>query len=713
MLTNCKISVAATAGFCFGVDNAVKIVYNELDKRNNVVTLGPIIHNADVVEDLRGKGAVPVELEEVKKGQTVIIRSHGVGLDVYKRLEEIGADIVDATCPFVARIHKIAREKSEEGFAVLVAGDAQHLEVVGIRAHCTGESYAFQSCEELEELVKDKHLEGAKTAVLAQTTFNKALWEECSRKAEELLPGAEVFNTICSATGERQREVEELAKKSDLMVIVGGKHSSNTHKLYAIAQRFCKSVLVENARGLRESGIELRGVGKVGISAGASTPAYIIKEVEQTMSDLLNNVDEEFNWEEEMEKSLKPIHIGKRVTGTVLSVNNNEVYVDLGTKQQGMIPAGELTDDPTKKPEDVVKVGDELDLLVLKTNDQDGVVTLSKRKVDAAAGFEKIVAAKEADEVLTGVVTNVVKGGVLVACNGVKVFVPASQAAPKRDFNLDELLKTEVSFKILEVNEAKQRAVGSIRVVAREARAAAQTKFFENTQPGEEVEGVVKSITDYGVFVDLGGVDGLVRRIDLSWNRDKHPSEVVSVGDKITVRIKDIDTETKKISLIYKKDSENPWEIFKANYEAGQVVKAKIVSITAFGAFAQIIDGIDGLIHISQIANKRVDNVNEILSVGQEVECKITDIDLDKKRISLSIRALLPEEEEAEETEAVEETAEAAEETVEAVVEETAEPEAAEEAAEETAPETEPVEEAAPAAEETAEEPAAEETTEA
>ena len=248
----------------------------------------------------------------------------------------------------------------------------------------------------------------------------------------------------------------------------------------------------------------------------------------------------------------------------------------------------------------------------------------------------------------------------LVNCNGVNVFVPASQAAPKRDFDLTELVNQEVSFKILEVNEGRQRAVGSIRVVAREARAAAQTKFFENTQPGEEVEGVVKSITDYGVFVDLGGVDGLVRRVDLSWNRDKHPSEIVSVGDKIKVKIKDIDNETKKISLTYKKDEENPWEIFKNNYEAGQTVTAKIVSITSFGAFAQIIEGIDGLIHISQIANKRVDNVGEILTVGQDVECKITEIDLDKKRISLSIRALLPEEEEVEDTAAEEPAAEEA-----------------------------------------------------
>lgn len=661
MLTDCKIFVAETAGFCFGVDNAVKIVYNELDNRNNVVTLGPIIHNTDVVEDLRSKGAVPLELEQVKNGQTVIIRSHGVGLDVYRKLEEKGVRIVDATCPFVARIHKIACEKSAQGCTVLVAGDWEHPEVIGIRAHCLGESYAFGSSQELEELVRTYDLGSKKTVVLSQTTFSRQLWEECRALAEKMLPDAEIFDTICNATSKRQSEVEALAKKCDLMVIVGGSHSSNTQKLFLIASKYCKSIAVENAKSLREMRLDLSGVRSVGISAGASTPAYIIKEVEQTMSELIN--DEEFNWEEEMEKSLKPIHIGKRVTGTVLSVNNTEVYVDLGTKQQGVIPAGELTNDPNLKPEDVVKVGDELDLLVLKTNDQDGVVTLSKKKVDAAAGFEKIVAAKETDEVLTGVVKSVIKGGVLVNCNGVNVFVPASQAAPKRDFDLNELVNQEVSFKILEVNEGRQRAVGSIRVVAREAKAAAQTKFFENTQPGEEVEGVVKSITDYGVFVDLGGVDGLVRRVDLSWNRDKHPSDIVSVGDKITVRIKDIDPETKKISLIYKKDSENPWEIFKANYEVGQTITAKIVSITSFGAFAQIIDGIDGLIHISQIANKRVDNVNEVLTVGQEVECKITEVDLDKKRISLSIRALLPEEAEEEETETEVETEAEAEET--------------------------------------------------
>lgn len=638
MLTKCKICTAKTAGFCFGVDRAVKIVYNELDNRNNVVTLGPIIHNKNVVSDLEARGCRSVALDEVRPEHTVIIRSHGVGRKVYESLSQLGCTVVDATCPFVDRIHKIACEKSESGYTVLIAGDSSHPEVIGIRGHCIGPSFVFAGCEDFENLVKTENLQSEKVVILAQTTYNKKIWGECRRLAEKLIPEALIYDTICSATAERQKEAAAIAEKSDVMIIVGGKNSSNTHKLKAVCEEYCRCYLIEDAGELAD--IDLSGANFIGISAGASTPAYIIKEVQQTMSEMLNN-EEEFNWVEEMENSLKPIHIGKRVTGTVLSTNNSEVYVDLGTKQQGVIPVSELTDDPSKSVEDVVKVGDTIDLIVLKTNDQDGVVTLSKKRVDAALGFEKICAAKEEDSVLTGTVANVVKGGVFVASNGVKVFIPASQAAPRRDYDLNNLLKQTVNFKILEVNEGKQRAVGSIRAVQREEREAAQAKFFETAKAGDVVEGEVKSITDYGVFVDLGGVDGLVRRMDLSWNRIKHPSDVVSVGDKVEVKIKDIDPETKKVSLVYKKDSDNPWEIFKTNYQVGQVVKATIVSITSFGAFAQIISGIDGLIHISQIANQRVDNVADILSVGQEVDAQITEIDLDKKRISLSMRALL------------------------------------------------------------------------
>ena len=654
MLSKCKIFVAKSAGFCFGVDRAIKMVYNELDNRNNIVTLGPIIHNQNVVDDLKARGVYPAPLESVVSGQTVVIRSHGVGREVYERLNELGAEIVDATCPFVTKIHNIAHDKSAEGYVILIAGDASHPEVQGIMGHCLGECYVFENCNDFENLVKNTDFSSKKVAILAQTTYNKNMWKDCLSLFSRYLPDAEICETICNATNIRQNEAEELAKKADLMVIAGGRHSSNTHKLKAICEQHCKCVLVENAEDLRNCGLDLTGAKFIGISAGASTPGYIIKEVQDTMSELLNNVDntvdEEFNLEA-IDKTLKKIYPGAKVEGTVESVNDTEVIVDIGTKHTGYVSLNELTDDPSKKPSDIVSVGDTIDLIVIKTSDTDGTVMLSKKKVDAVKSFAKIKDAAESGEILEGVVTNVVKGGVLVSADGVKVFVPASQAAPRRDFDLNELLKQTVKFKILEVNEEKQRAVGSVRAVAREEKVAAQSKFFENAAVGTEMEGVVKSITDYGVFVDLGGVDGLIRRADLSWNRIKHPSDVVSIGDTVTVTIKDIDPETKKVSLTYKKDSENPWEIFMNNYQVGQDVKATVVSITSFGAFAQIIDGIDGLIHISQIANQRVNNVADILAVGDEVECRITEIDADKKRISLSRRVLL-DDEEVEETDA-------------------------------------------------------------
>lgn len=659
MLTNCKFFVAKSAGFCFGVDRAVKIVYNSLDSRRKVTTLGPIIHNNDVVSKLEAKGVSVINSpDEATADMKVIIRSHGVGKQVYRQLEEKGCEIVDATCPFVARIHKAAYDRSAGGEIVLIAGDKDHPEVKGIADHCTAKPYVFSDADELVRLIDEHGLADKKVAVLSQTTYNTEMWQRCRQVIDEKLKYATVFDTICNATEQRQKEAAEIAAKSDIMLIVGGKHSSNTHKLAEICEKHCKTFLIENAQELY--GINFSDAANIGISAGASTPAYIIKEVQQTMSDIMN--DEGFNWVEEMENSLKPIHIGKKVTGTVLSVNAKGAFVDLGTKQQGFVPADELTFDANAKPEDIVKEGEEVELLVLKTNDQEGMVTLSKKKVDAAKGFEEVQTAYDEGKVLKGVVTNVVKGGVTINYNGVRVFVPASQATARRDDDLNELLKKEVDFKLLEVQANRQRAVGSIRAVAKEARAAARAKFFENTQAGDTVKGTVKSITDYGVFVDLGGIDGLVRKPDLSWQRVKHPSDVVSIGDEVEVFVKDIDAENGKIALSYKKESDNPWNKFVESYTVGQEIEVTVVSLTSFGAFAQVIPGVDGLIHISQIANTRVNSVGDVLKVGDKVMVKITEINSDTHRISLSIRALLPDEPTAEETQ---ETAEEAQDTTE------------------------------------------------
>lgn len=635
-----KIVVAKSAGFCFGVDRAVKIVYDEL-KKHKTATLGPIIHNKSVVEDLKSKGVRVVNsVDELNPNECVIIRSHGVGADIYKKLEERGISYVDATCPFVAKIHSIVKEKCAQGFEILIAGDKNHPEVEGIVGHCQQSAHVFKNDEELKNFfAENPEILQKKVAIVAQTTYNIKIWDKCIQIAKEFCGSPQIYDTICNATSNRQKEAEELAKASDVMVIIGGKDSSNTIKLYDVCSQYCKCYHIEDAGEL--CGTYFSGTVSIGITAGASTPAYIIKEVQKQMSEMLKNQEEDFNFEEALEQSFKKIYIGNRVKGYITAVNANEAIVDIGTKHTGYVPLSELTDDPGLKPSDVVKVGDEVDLIVTKINDQDGIVTLSKKKVDAMVGFENILKAKDSGEVLEGVVVGAVKGGLLVSSGGVRVFVPASQATTRREEKLEDYLKKTVQFKVIEVNEQRSRAVGSIKAVAKEQREEEEKKFWETVKTGDIFKGEVKSLTSYGAFVNLGPVDGMVHISELSWNKIKHPSEVVKVGDVLEVYVKDLDAEKKRISLGFKKNEENPWEIFKNEYKVGDVVTAKVVSITPFGAFAQIIPGIDGLIHISQISTQRVNNVKDALSVGQTVEAKVTEIDLDRKRISISIRALL------------------------------------------------------------------------
>lgn len=652
-----RIEIADKAGFCFGVDRAVKIVYNIIENGGKAVTYGEIIHNETVVNELKSRGVnvinSPAEIEKLEN-TSVVIRSHGVGRDIYVLLEArkpFGVDVCDGTCPFVTRIHKIVSEKSGEGFDIIILGDKDHDEVQGIVKHCQKKPYICGNDDELREILQKKFKNfKKKVAIVAQTTYNIIIWEKCCRIIRSECPEAEVFNTICSATAERQQSAVRLAEKSDLMIVIGGKRSSNTAKLFDICREHCKAcILISDAGELERENIpeKLRELGEnfnIGITAGASTPAYIIKEVQNHMSEIIKNNDEDFDFASALDASFKKIYTGQRVKGYITAVNNTEATVDIGTKQTGYIALSELTDDPTLKVSDVVKVGDEVDLIVIKINDAEGIVNLSKKKVDAMVGFDKLVKAKEEDAVLEGTVTNVVKGGVIVITEGTRVFIPASQATARRDEKLENLLKKTVKFKIIEINEQKFKAVGSIKAVLNAEKDAAKAKFWENVKVGDKFKGEVKSITNYGAFVDLGGIDGMVHISELSWNRIKHPSEVVKVGDVIEVFVKELDSESGRISLGYKKDEDNPWVKFANEYSVGDVVEAKVVSITPFGAFAQIIPGIDGLIHISQIANKKVANVKDVLSVGDVVKAKITEIDTEKKRISMSIRELLEEE---------------------------------------------------------------------
>lgn len=653
-----NIHVAKTAGFCFGVNRAVQIVNQLLEEGKRVATLGPIIHNPQVVQSLSERGVRIVETsEEVLPEEVLVIRSHGVPSDIYQRIEKQRISYVDATCPFVSKIHNIVAQASVEKKTILIAGDPNHPEVEGIRGHLKGNSYVFSTPEELEKLLQNMDFFVENRLILvAQTTFPLYLWKKCAKILKMHCTNAEIFGTICNATEMRQKEAQELAEESDLMIVVGGRHSSNTARLYELCSSHCKTIHVETADELPVD--HLLPAQRVGITAGASTPADIIKEVLVTMSEVINNqpeaaTSEELSFAELFEQSEQQAvyRAGKRIKGTVTSVLKNEVQVDIGGKQAGIIPASELSSDPSVRPEEVVKKGDELDLIVVKVNDQDGIVTLSKRRFDAEKGYENIIAAKEDGKTLSGKITDVVRGGALALVDDMKVFIPISQLSDHRIESADEFVGQEVELKIIEVNPSRRRAIGSVRRCLAEKKKELAAKFWETVAVGNTYQGTVKSLTNYGAFVDLGGVDGMIHITELSWTRIKHPSEVVAIGDTVEVYVKDIDEEHHKISLGYRKSEDNPWEIFKNQYAVDDEIDVTIVSITQFGAFAQIMQGVDGLIHISQISKEHIAKVADVLSVGQVVKVKILEIDYENKRVSLSMRALLDDETEEEEDE--------------------------------------------------------------
>lgn len=644
-----KIIVAKSAGFCFGVNRAINILYKLIDENKPACTLGPIIHNMQMVNELREKGVRTIDkISEAKENETIVIRSHGVPQSIVDEINERHLDYIDATCPFVSKIHKIVSETDDDSI-VIIAGDKNHPEVQGIMGHCKSKCYTFKNQEELQELFSIIPQKNYKTIkIVAQTTFDLKEWEKSLKSLKNVYTNTKIFDTICNATSIRQREAANISKSVDLMFVIGDKHSSNSFKLYSICSSNCENTFfIETADELPLEMV--KKADSIGVTAGASTPARIIKEVLDKMSEVnTSSVNEnELSFEEMLEESLKSMNTNERVMGTVMSIApNGDVSVDVGRKQAGFIPKDEISYDPTVTAQDVLKVGDEIELLIMKTNDQEGTIMLSKKRVDAQKNWEELEALNGSDEIFTGKVIEAVNGGIIVMLKDNRIFIPASQATLSRDEDPSALVGKEVQYRLLEVSRKgrRKRAIGSIKSVLKEKRAEEKAKLLETLAVGNHYKGVVKSLTSYGAFVDIGGVYGMIHISELSWSRIKHPSEVVNVGDEVEVYIKDINEETKKISLGYKKEEDNPWFILKNEYPVGSVVKCKIVGLTTFGAFANIIPGIDGLIHISQIANKRIDKPQDVLSVGQEVEAKIIAIDFDKKRVSLSMRALLPEE---------------------------------------------------------------------
>ncbi len=646
------ITLAESAGYCFGVKRATDTALAK-SGQEKIYTFGPIIHNKQAVADLENHNIYATDNpEKLEKGAKLIIRSHGIGKAEYERLKKAGLEITDATCPFVKKIHNIVEEYHNKGYEIVIFGDKNHPEVKGINGWCGESALIFDSIPDSFKYTKP-------VCAVTQTTSSKKNWDFFKKFLKSTCQTIVFFDTICNATEKRQAEAASLAKKSDCMIVVGGYESSNTKKLADICREFCNDTFhIETAYELPKEAYKYKR--RIGVTAGASTPEWIIKEVINKMSEENMNTNEELSFEEQLEQSMVTLRTGDIVKGTVIGITPTEVFVNLGFKADGSIPIEELSAEPVTDPNEIVKIGDEIEVFVVRVNDVEGTVKLSRRKLDQMAGWKKLEEAAEQQTVLTGTVSEVVNGGIIVACSGNRVFVPASQASARYIEDLSSMLGETVSFRLIDINPRRRKLVGSIKKVAVEVRKKQQEEFWANAEVGKVYTGKVKSIMDFGAFVDLGGVDGLVHISELSWGRIKHPSEVLSVGQDVEVYIKAIDEEKKKISLGYRKEADNPWNIIKEKYNVGDVVKVKIVRLVPFGAFAEIIPFVDGLIHISQIANQRIAKPSSVLSIGQEVDAKITEIDLEKKKISLSIKVLLPDYvEEAPKAEAVKETEEA------------------------------------------------------
>lgn len=650
-----EITVAKYAGFCFGVERAVSTVRDIVKKypQKKIYTLGLLIHNPVIIEELKKSGVDAIEEDEVERvlsqnaeNLVFVIRAHGIKKDIADKIrarEKDGVMLIDCTCPFVGKIHKIMDEHTDEDTFTLLFGTEDHPEIIGIASHIKGKYFIFDSLDKLSAAYENglsKFFASKRIIMASQTTQNLNEYKKCQNFFKKLCTNPLIFDTICSVTENRQLEVEKLSRKCDAILVIGGKNSSNTKKLFEISRRNNPNTFfVEHFSDIPKN---ITQMSQVGIAAGASTPGYMIEEVKKIMS-------EQENFAQLLDESFKTLNTGDKVSGIVTSVSGTEVHVDIGSKVTGILTIENVTDDSTAKLEDLFKVGDTVEAIAIRVSDLDGIAMLSKKKVDAQKDWQKIVEAAENETILEGKITDAVKGGVIAYALSNRIFIPASQTMVARGGDLASIVGTVQKFKLIEVTPEKRHAVGSIRKVVAEERKAAEEAFWANVEEGKHYVGKVKSLTSYGAFVDLGGVDGMVHTSELSWTRIASPKDVVAVGDEIEVFVKAFDREKGRISLGYKTDATNPWNIFTSNYAVEDVADVTIVSIMPFGAFAQIIPGVDGLIHISQIANKKLGSPAEVLNKGDVVKAKILEIDTENKKVSLSVRALLTEEAPAEE----------------------------------------------------------------
>ena len=633
-----RINLSKFAGFCPGVRRADESVRDLLNTGcGRIYTLGHLIHNRLYIEELERHGVRSIDfcdveriyLESPDEPMTLIIRTHGIVKDQLDALHELeekypNFSLIDRTCPFVKRIHQIALDNTNDETLFLLFCDAKHPEAIGIMSYARGEKIAFSSLEELASV----NLTNKSPILCAQTTQNLVEFKKIKKFLENLCTNAKIFDTICSVTENRQNEAIKLAKESDYMIVIGGHESSNTRKLYELCSVLCPTVWIESITDLQTDFPD--NAKCVGITAGASTPDGIITEVLKEME----------NFTELLEGSIKSLHTGDTVVGTVFTIDKAEIKLDLGAKFTGVLSKDQITDDPNAVLTDMFKIGDEIEVFVIRVEDGKGIATVSKKRVDRDNSWVVLKTAFDNGEVLEGKVVSVVKGGVVLSTNGNTVFVPASQTGVAKGGDLSTLVGTTQKVKLLEFDTEKKRALGSIKVLLAEEKKAREEAAWATLEVGKHYMGTVKNLTPYGAFVDIGGVDGMVHNTELSWKRIKHPSQVVSVGQQIDVFIKELDVEKKRISLGYKTQEMDSWFQFTQKFNVGDIVPAKIVSIMPFGAFAEVYEDVDGLIHISRISSQRINNPAEVLEVGQVVDVKITEIDDENRKLALSIRAI-------------------------------------------------------------------------
>ena len=635
-----EILLAENSGFCFGVKQAIEKTEEQIKIKEkggisgNIYTCGPLIHNRLVTEDLAARGVGIINsVAQASQGDVIIVRSHGERRNFFEEAQSAGITVVDATCPFVKKIQMLAEEAFEAGKRILIVGDREHPEVKGINGWCESSALIVNSPEEAESV------RGDNIFLVCQTTIKKELLDDITDVLCRNGVGFEVNNTICSATTLRQKSCRLLSEECDAMVVIGGKESSNTRKLYQIAKKVCKNAyFIEKIEDLPLH--QIKKYNKIGVAAGASTPECVIKEVIATMSEHITEMNEMnmMDLMDDIEKSLRLPRIGETVNGKVHQVTDKEIIVNMGCKKDGVIPKEEVTLEGDQKLTDLFKEGDEIQAKVIKTDDGDGVILLSKKKLEVNAHWNEITEALENKTTINVKVVKQVNGGVIAAYKEVTGFIPLSQLSDKYVENAEEFIGQELAVRVTRVDQKRGRAVFSHKVILAEEKQQKIEEVWNSLHVDDIVEGKVMRFTDYGAFVDLGGIDGLLHISEISWGKLKHPQEVLKIGDIVKVKILSMNAEKGKISLGLKQTMPEPWSVIEENYQVGQVVTGKVVQIKEYGAFIELEPGLDGLVHISEVAHKRVNDIAEELTIGQTVEAKILEIDTERKRISLSIK---------------------------------------------------------------------------